>query len=355
MIFMSIFFLSFLLTLLLVKLIYPLALSVDLVDNPGKRKYHVGAVPLIGGVSIFISLLLSFWALDISFVEHAPLLISLSIIVFIGVLDDFFQLSYKVRFLFQVLIAYIMVYYAGVELSNIGDLLSFGALELGGFGFIFTTFAVIGCINAFNMMDGIDGLSASLAIIALLGFFFIPNEGEPLALYQLMVLLVGSLSAFLYFNLCAKNKIFLGDAGSMLIGLVVAWFAIYFSQEGVNKTIQPVTALWLVAIPLMDTVSIMIRRIMKGESPFKPDREHLHHIFLRAGYSDRQALVIIVCTSIILAGIGILFNIFTVPEWIVFSSFLVIFGAYFQLLHHSWVFMKWLKIIHKPSDNSSKK
>jgi len=347
---MIIFVISFLLTIALIKGLYPLAIKIDLLDRPCVRKCHEGAVPLVGGLAIFISFIICIFVLDLFTPALLPLLASLLIIIALGFLDDWRGLSFKIRFAFQSIAVLVVVYYSEVQLNSVGHIFGIEDLQLAWFAIPFTVFAIIGNINAFNMMDGIDGLSASLALVTLLGFFFAAGVPADILEYKMLLLLIASLCAFLLINLFAKNKVFMGDAGSMLIGFAISYFAIIFCQESSGlKTISPIACLWVLAIPVMDTVCIMIRRIKKGQSPFLPDREHLHHVFLRAGYSARQALVIIVIISSILASIGLVANYYQVPEWIMGVGYLLVFTGYLQLLQHSWLLMRWLKVIHKPA------
>jgi UDP-GlcNAc:undecaprenyl-phosphate GlcNAc-1-phosphate transferase len=132
-----------------------------------------------------------------------------------------------------------------------------------------------------------------------------------------------------------RRKIFLGDAGSMFIGFSVVWLLVNGVQEQ-NMAFRPVTALWLCAVPLMDMVAIMLRRARKGQSVMMPDRDHLHHIFLRAGFTDRQALSLITLFAICLAGIGFAGEMYRVPEVIMFSLFLGVFLAYNWSMSHIW-------------------
>jgi UDP-GlcNAc:undecaprenyl-phosphate GlcNAc-1-phosphate transferase len=124
----------------------------------------------------------------------------------------------------------------------------------------------------------------------------------------------------------------MGDAGSMMIGFTVIWLLIGASQTPGNPMIRPVTALWLIALPLMDMVAIMIRRVKQGKSPFKPDREHLHHICQRLGCSPIQTLVLICAIAAAFAGIGIIGEIFAIPEFLMFYSFIAMFTAYLLVL-----------------------
>lgn len=341
---------SFLLTLGVIKALYPLAIKIDLLDKPCSRKHHEGAIPLVGGIAVFVSFILCLFLLGIFKVELLPFLTGFFIIATLGLIDDYCELGFKVRLIFQAAAVLLLVFFAGIKLSTLGNVFALGDIQLGWLAIPFTVFAVIGNINAFNMMDGIDGLSASLALVALIGFYIAAGATMAGLQQQILLLIIASLCAFLVMNLFVKKKVFMGDAGSMLIGFAVSYFAMLFSQESSGlKTISPIACLWVLSIPVMDTVCIMIRRIKKGQSPFLPDREHLHHIFLRAGYSPKQALVIIVITASIFAVIGLVADSINIPEWIMCLVYMMVFAGYYQLLQHSWVLMRWLKLIHKPS------
>jgi UDP-GlcNAc:undecaprenyl-phosphate GlcNAc-1-phosphate transferase len=133
-----------------------------------------------------------------------------------------------------------------------------------------------------------------------------------------------------------RKKVFMGDAGSMMIGFTVIWLLLLSSQEQ-QALMRPVTALWLIAVPLMDMTAIMIRRVKRGDSPFKPDREHLHHIFQRIGLSSGQTLAIICLIAATFSGVGIAGEIFDVPEYIMFYAFMLCFALYLYLLMRVWV------------------
>ena len=132
----------------------------------------------------------------------------------------------------------------------------------------------------------------------------------------------------------------MGDAGSMLLGFVIVWLLILGSQ---HQHFRTVTALWIIAIPLMDMAAIMIRRIRKGNSPFKPDRNHLHHIFLRAGLSAHEALGVIVVAAILLMLVGLSCEFWLLPEWIMLLGFICLFAGYYYSLHHIWRIVRWVR------------
>lgn len=134
----------------------------------------------------------------------------------------------------------------------------------------------------------------------------------------------------------------MGDAGSMFIGLTVVWLLAMGSQTTETTTVAftTVTALWLIAVPLIDMTGVMVRRIKKGQSPFKPDRDHLHHIFMRAGFSSREALIIITLVSAVITAIGIGLTYYGLPEWTSLVGFLVLFSIYIQIQNHIWRVVK---------------
>lgn len=335
----------FCLTCVAIKVFNPIAQRVGLVDLPNERKLHVGAIPLIGGISIYFSVLLvSSIVIEKSQVFNLYL-ISAALILFLGVLDDRYDLSVRVRMAAQVITASILIFGAGLYLTSFGNILHFFEFRLGYVGIVVTVLAVIGAINAFNMVDGIDGLAGMLSLVTFssLAFLFYWADNS---WFMLPLLFIGAIVGYLLFNLKwpfpSFEKIFMGDAGSMLIGLTVVWMLVIGTQPD-TSVFSPVTALYLIAIPLMDMTAIMYRRVKKGMSPFKPDRDHLHHIFERAGYNRKQTLIRISLASLLLAVIGVAAEIAHVPESIMFITFLAIFAAYNWALSNVWQLLTWIR------------
>ncbi|WP_298440588.1 UDP-N-acetylglucosamine--undecaprenyl-phosphate N-acetylglucosaminephosphotransferase [uncultured Ferrimonas sp.] len=335
-----------------VRIAKPVAYRFGLVDKPNERKHHTGAVPLIGGIAIFIGVMSAI----MMFLPHNQILnlylLSAAIILMLGVLDDKHDLKVSHRLAVQALSAGIMIFGAELYLESLGFLLGFFEFKLSYVGILITVVAVIGAINAFNMVDGIDGLAGMLSIATFIGlailFFVAGNDA-----WVLPVLFIAAISAYLTFNLGWPNrkakKIFMGDAGSMLIGLTVVWLLVFGSQ-GDTPAFKPVTALWVIALPLMDMAAIMSRRIRKGQSPFKPDRDHLHHICMRAGLSPRQSLSLITAIAGFLIGLGILAETAEAPEWLMFIGFIMMFAVYNYAIQHIWKLVKWIRELRgKPS------
>jgi UDP-GlcNAc:undecaprenyl-phosphate GlcNAc-1-phosphate transferase len=273
------------------------------------------------------------------------LLLAMLIVVGVGVLDDHQDLSTKSRVLFHIIAALVIVSTDGVELSSLGWIFGFSEFKLYTWSIFITIFAVIGAMNAINMSDGIDGLSGSLSLIVLLLISYFAYIGGQSDYLMIALLLCFALVPFLLFNLGIfgeSRKVFMGDAGTTLLGLVIAVLLIALSQ-GDDAAFRPITALWLLAIPLIDTFTIMLRRLSKGKSPFKADREHLHHFFVRSGISDRKALLIIVLLSFSVGLLGSWMEINNVAEWKMFALFLLIFILYLFATIYAWKVMRFIK------------
>lgn len=345
---------AFIATIISITLLIPLARRIGLVDHPCSRKVHAGSIPLVGGIAIFLGVMIStlFWGADS--VDLRTYLIASAMMVFVGVLDDRHDLSVRIRLTAQLLIASLMIFSANHSLSELGNLLGTGDIDLGWLAIPFTYLAILGAMNAFNMMDGIDGLLGMMAINTLAAMAILCFDHQN-AINPIIIALIVAVIAYLLFNLGLVkkqgNKIFMGDAGSMFIGLSVVWFLAICTQSDLatNSTasFRAVTALWIIAIPLMDMAAIMIRRKRKGLSPFDADRDHLHHIVVRAGGTDRQALIIISCAAIFLSAIGIAGEIWQVPEWIMFGLFLLLFIAYYTAYSHIWKVVRFIRKVSR--------
>ena len=328
---------AFGLSLLAIPICNEAAIKFGLTDKPNERKTHKGHIPLIGGVAIFIAVLISsfIWLPDSQDLRLYQ--IASALIVFIGILDDKYDVSVRLRVVAQLIIASILIYGVNTYIHSFGNLLGIGNIDIGILGIPFTYLAVLAAINAFNMVDGIDGLLGSLSINAFvsIAILILFSGNTTNVAYPLIV--ATAIVPYLFFNMASADsrfrKIFMGDAGSMFIGLSVVWM-LSLTTQGESANFRPVTALWIIAIPLMDMVAIVFRRLKKGANPFKPDRDHLHHIFMRVGFSDREALKIITTISVILSSIGIIGELYSVPEPIMLFAFLTIFLGFLYTIRH---------------------
>lgn len=324
-----------------------------IVDRPGGHKTHTHSTPFVGGVAILAALACALFILvDLGLVgvqQAAALGVSGLILFLTGFADDLWHLGFKPRLFIQAGVAMIMVYWGGVHLHDLGQLLSGSELTLGWIAVPFTVFATVGVINALNMIDGIDGLSGSVSFASALLIAMVAFLASEQAILVLALMLMAGLTAFLFFNLRyptnPRARTFLGDNGSMLIGLIIAWLLIDLSQ-GEQSAIPPIVAVWLFAVPLMDTVGIMVRRLWLGRSPFRPDRHHIHHLFLRAGFRVEETVHTIALLHLAIGLAGLLLYQKGVPEPVLLFAFLVLFAAYFYTVLRPWRLVPVLRRLH---------
>ncbi|MGR5195420.1 UDP-N-acetylglucosamine--undecaprenyl-phosphate N-acetylglucosaminephosphotransferase [Vibrio rotiferianus] len=323
------------------------AKRIGLVDKPNARKLHNGAVPLVGGLSICL-VLAQYLTFNPDTIEHSWLyLLCICVLTIVGAIDDKTDLSFKIRLGIQAILSIVMMKVAGLELNNLGDMFGVGDVSLGWAGSLVTIVAVIGAINAFNMVDGIDGLLGGLSIVTFGALAFLLQVDSQHGLAYLCVIIIVAMLPYIFMNLGIlgrERKVFMGDAGSMMIGFTVIWLLLGVSQPGSSEPLmRPVTALWLIAVPLMDMAAIMIRRIRRGDSPFKPDREHLHHIFQRLGLGPKQTLVAICFIASLYAGFGIYGEATNISEATMFVLFISCFVIYSIILAYIWKITSFLR------------
>ncbi|WP_368564192.1 UDP-N-acetylglucosamine 2-epimerase [Pseudoxanthomonas sp. UTMC 1351] len=306
----------------------PWARRLGLVDKPDARKRHRGRIPLIGGLCFFFGTLVGLTYLGYLDRFVMSLMAGGALLVAAGVVDDVKDTSVRSRLLIEATAAAMVIVVSGFYIDHLGDLLGIEGFRLGLIGIPVTVFAVIGLINAFNMLDGIDGLAAAMAMVSIAAVLLYDTAGmsSPGVLFLLQILFA-ALVPYLCVNLGWPDgrKIFMGDAGSTLIGFVLAWSLIYVSHRSVGRT-APVDVLWCVALPVMDTLAVMHRRIRLGRSPFKPDRQHLHHLLVDAGCPPRMALVAIVSAAGVLVMLG--YALRGAPETVSAALFVAVLAAY---------------------------
>lgn len=283
-----------------------IARRVGLVDRPGGRKRHQGAVPLTGGIAIFLSISC---AAAFGVQVDIPLLLSLGGLLLVGIYDDLFDMAWMKKLLAQIGICIFLMTATGVHIRSLGTLPGDVELLLGDVGYALTILAMVGLINAINMIDGLDGLAGGVSILALFHLVLamhLIDRPMSAADLTLIIALCGALTAFLVFNLTqGHGKIFLGDAGAMMLGLFLAYFLIKASQtQPLTSTLPTSLVAWIVALPVFETLTLMVRRILAGRSPFAPDRNHLHHLLLDCGCSKYVSLVIAIVLSLALTWTG---------------------------------------------------
>lgn len=326
-------------TFMLLSFLQPLALQIGLVDRPSGHKYHDGEIPLTGGIAMFGGLTFALVVLDSLFPGWHTFLAASVLLLVVGILDDRYMLPTWVRFVAQAIAGLVMSVGGGVVIENLGDLLGNGSIVLGPLAIPFTVFCTIGVINAVNMIDGMDGLAGSLVLLIIVCLAVLAAAAGLADYSRILLIMSAIIVAFLIFNIRLpgrkKAKLFMGDAGSMLLGLIVVWFLIRLSQAP-HHALPPVAALWLFAIPLLDTVSLIFKRLVQGRSPFSAGQDHLHHLFLTARYSVNQTLLLILLLSLTFSGIGLACAYLQIPEAWAFYSFLLLFSAYLIGSSYAW-------------------
>jgi UDP-GlcNAc:undecaprenyl-phosphate/decaprenyl-phosphate GlcNAc-1-phosphate transferase len=314
-------------TLLAMLALRPLAIAVNLLDRPGGRKTHHGDVPIVGGLAMFIGLAFGAGLVPFPGQSGVAVLSAAALLVVVGLLDDRFDLSPWARLPLQLVAPLIVLgSIASTSTLSLGNPLGLGEIVFAGWtAAAVVVILVAGAVNAFNMMDGMDGLAGAVALVACIGIAClsaVSNQAAPLAL---SLIVSATICAFLVFNLPIQAnrsiRCFMGDAGSTLLGFLLALMCLEITQVPAHRTVSPMSVLWVVAMPIYELLWTIIRRVSRGQSPFRPDREHLHHLLLDAGISVRVTFLVYVAISGALATVGIVVDSFEVSDLTSFACF----------------------------------
>lgn len=300
---------AFLATFYTIPVIIRAAEWKQLFDVPDERKLHRREVSSLGGLGMFIGFTLSLlFVLDFSIAPQFQYYFAAFLVIFfLGIKDDILVISPLKKILGQIVVAGILVFKADVLISDMHGFLGLNAIP-PFFSVLISMFTIIVVINAFNLIDGVDGLAGSVALISCTSFavIFYLNDDLPFAIMGFIA--VGSILAFLIYNFYPA-KIFMGDTGAMLLGLVNVMMAIRFIETGINyhNTIMqstPAMGFGILMIPLLDTLRVFGLRIMRGKSPFIADKCHLHHLLLDRGWGH-------IAITLIISGLSLLFALIT--------------------------------------------
>jgi UDP-GlcNAc:undecaprenyl-phosphate GlcNAc-1-phosphate transferase len=331
----------------------PVAKVLGLVDVPNERKIHEGEIPLIGGIAIFVAVVLAHavsqalypgaWGVD----RYTSFYVAAALLVTVGVIDDLRELSPSTRLVSEAVAALIIIFGADVVVRDFGTMAIDGdTVALGRAAIPFTVFAIVGAINAVNMSDGLDGLAGALSLVSILGFIVATTflgEGKDLVILWCFA---ASIAAFLLFNVTVPGKrralIFLGDSGSMFLGMALAWFAIRLSQ-GEDAAISPAAALWFLMLPIFDAVCMASRRILRKRPPFSADKEHLHHVFLLAGFTVTETVLTMAGLATFGVVVGLAGTYYGVSDLLLAGTFLLLGLVYFWVILRAWMFMRFLR------------
>jgi UDP-GlcNAc:undecaprenyl-phosphate/decaprenyl-phosphate GlcNAc-1-phosphate transferase len=307
---------SFVISFLIVPVIIKYSLKKNLVDIPGRRKIHKKVTPSMGGIAIFGGFFIStlIWLDFQSWGQIKFILVSLFVIFFIGVRDDLVPLRPLLKLIGQVMSASLLIFLFDLRLHSFYGL--FGIYELpAALSFLLTIFTIIIITNSFNLIDGLDGLAGTIACVALLSFgiwFYLVGD-QIFAIFSFTML--GAIFAFLIFN-WEPSEVFMGDTGALVIGMMLAVLAIHFINsnyalpDGTEYKFDAsvATATCFIIIPIIDTSRIIILRLLKRQSPFKPDKSHIHHAIMRLGKTHSQTTLILAGTQVFYIIMALLFN-----------------------------------------------
>ncbi len=323
---------SILATAYLVPKIISIVRFKKLMDSPNERSSHISATPSLGGMAFFIVLMIALYfnhRFD-TFGVSTSLYPALTILFFLGLKDDLVVLAPKTKLIGQTLSCLFILFNSKFEISTLHGF--FGIDEINPWmGFAIGLIVMLAVINAFNLIDGIDGLAASVGIVAFSGFAVVFFSAERYFLFLICLTMVGMLIGFLFFNLSAKNKIFMGDTGSMLLGFMLGAMSVRFltlDHESINRlpfnaVDIPIVIISFLIVPLFDTGRVFIIRLLNGKGVFSPDRNHLHHVLIDAyKLSHRRASFYIANVNII--GVIVFSIVLKLSNIYVASAFIVL-------------------------------
>jgi len=312
------------LTYVAIPSIISVARKKNLVDEPGERRAHHVSTPSLGGIAIFAGVIFSIilWTPFNYFGDLQYILCSFIIIFLIGAKDDIDPISPRIKILAQLFAAFILVFTAKIKITSFYGIFGIQELPLI-WSYLFSILTIIVIINAFNLIDGINGLSGSLGalICCTFGTWFLMIDVVELAIVAFAT--AGAIIAFLYYNV-TPAKIFMGDTGSLLLGLVCSILAIEFIEQ--NKILEnsayfvssaPSVAIGILILPLFDTMRVFVLRIIKGKSPFSPDKTHIHHLLLNTGLNHMQSTGVLVFVNVFFIMVSLYFQ-FLGTEWLLF-------------------------------------
>ncbi|MDB4222412.1 undecaprenyl/decaprenyl-phosphate alpha-N-acetylglucosaminyl 1-phosphate transferase [Granulosicoccus sp.] len=317
---------AFLYSLALVPIARTFAINIGLVDAPSIRKRHVGHVPLAGGIVITTGLWCALPFLPKSETIWATTVLSVPLFL-LGAIDDRYQLSAHARLLAQLSAGVALVFVFGISITQLDGVYNSTPLILAPvMAAMFTVLCTCGVLNAINMADGIDGLLGSVSSISLCAIAIVALNGNALPEAALALLMVGLLAGYLAFNLGffgPGRRIFLGDSGSMVVGLVLFILLVELSQK-TNPVITSTSAGWILGLPLLDTVSVMVRRVVQGRSAFTAGRDHFHHVLQDLGLSRKSTLKVLIVLQLLFVAIGLIANNTELPQFYFFWGFVAI-------------------------------
>jgi len=290
----TIFLISCVLIFLLIKFSHKLGLE----DIPNERSMHKAIIPRGAGLAFISSVFLTLVLFDFTYlIKYYYVYVAIAIVFIAGLWDDYKDISPKIKFIF-IFFASVLLYMNDIAIFNLGTYFGYEFVLPSWFVFPFTFFAMAGYTNALNLMDGLDGLASSISIVMLIAFLAIGLEHDDELLVTLSSFFIVTLMAFLLFN-WNPAKIFMGDSGSLALGMVIVILSVKALEY-----ITPASVLFIIALPILDTFIVMTRRIQRGLSPFKADKNHMHHFLYNVKGDVKYTVMILVMMQMVFSIIG---------------------------------------------------
>ncbi len=299
---------AFVIVVIAIMPVRKMARIFGIVDEPGGRKAHVKAIPPVGGLIIFtIFMLYGSFAGLVDMQKFWALYIGLIVLLVTGAIDDQFHVNAKLKFIIHVLAACLIAFYGNVQAAYLGNLFGFGVVWTSVFSYPFTIIAIVLLVNAMNLLDGLDGLAGGVSFVIFSWFIIAALSSGWYEYAAILIVLNACIAGFLVYNmrnpLRRRASLFLGDAGSMCLGLTIAWFGVHLARSPVAP-LEPIVLAWIIGFPIFDTCAQFYRRICDGNDPFSPDRGHFHHHFMDAGVPVHIAVPIIISLIALMGGVG---------------------------------------------------
>jgi UDP-GlcNAc:undecaprenyl-phosphate GlcNAc-1-phosphate transferase len=322
--------LSFALAAFSARALSRIALRIGLADLPGGRKQHEGPVPVTGGLAMFAGFAVAALASGLVTGPTLALVAALGLLVAGGAADDMHDISPRAKVIVQLVAALFMTSWAGVQVAQLGNLLGLGPTNLHGWAIPFSIVCALGVINAINMIDGLDGGAGGVALAIALWLAWCAAAQRLGVQCVLLLLLAAAIAGFLLWNLRvpgrAQAAVFMGDAGSMMLGMALCWFSIDLTQ-GEGRSLPPMACVWLLAVPLLDMARVMFLRLRRGASLFDADRGHFHYLLLARGHSVAATAWILAGATALAGALGVGAWKLGVPDWAMFYAFLALLAA----------------------------
>jgi UDP-GlcNAc:undecaprenyl-phosphate GlcNAc-1-phosphate transferase len=326
--------LACILTIIAIWVVSPVAQRIGLVDRPRGRRLHVHPVPLTGGIGIFIGFATFPLTLGVSSPLFFGLLLPAALLLLAGLLDDLFELSPALKFVFQILIVLVAVVFGDLRIESLGNLLGQGDITLGAWSVPFTVFAVVGLINAVNMIDGMDGLAALIVMVAAAWAGIVSLIAGAVQTSALLLILAGVIAGFLVLNFRLPwgrpAAVFMGDSGSSVLGFVLAWFAIELCRAPATG-LYPISAVWILALPVVDALALIVRRGVRGRSPLHGGLDHAHHVLFQSGFCQGATVGTLGVMGVAAGAVGVGGWLLDVSEAVLFGLLVVVLIAHLGL------------------------